>query len=277
MPNEQLTPSLEVGEKFLQILEKLEPVFVQAGDLALKMQKEAKHHNKYSTGNPLVDIVTNADLAVQEFLLQEISKTNLVKCHLFAEENTALTEKFDEQGQYYLGIDPIDGTAVYSEGGNQFCVIITLHDGKDLLYTFVYFPALKLTHKIIRNYYTITGQIPEISLPANVGKMILYWSGEPEKNVPKKLQDELKKKGLIFVKATDFAKDIALINLFSAGKVAGVYYGKLNAYDSLVELHAAIAKGKKHYIGEGFDLTKPQKRIAGYYYPGSYLVLNESL
>ena len=115
MPNETLPPN-ESGEKLVKILEKLEPVFMKAGELALRMQGSAKHHNKYNTGNALVDIVTEADLAVQEFLLTEISKTDLVKCRLLGEENTPQTVKFNEDGKYYLAIDPIDGTANYAKG-----------------------------------------------------------------------------------------------------------------------------------------------------------------
>ena len=41
----------------VETLQSLEPIFVEAGKLALKMQKGVDYHNKYSTGNPLADIV----------------------------------------------------------------------------------------------------------------------------------------------------------------------------------------------------------------------------
>ena len=86
----------------IKTLQNLEPVFIQAAQLALKMQGGVEHHNKFNTGNELADIVTEADLAVQEFLLKAISKTDLVNCCLLAEEDTPSTEKFNKQGKYYL-------------------------------------------------------------------------------------------------------------------------------------------------------------------------------
>ena len=128
MPNETLTPTLESNERIVQILERLEQVFRKAAELALRMQGNVKHHNKYSTGNDLVDIVTEADLAVQEFLLTEISKTDMVQCRLLGEEDTPQVRKFNESGKYYLAIDPIDGTANYAKGGRVWSTIITLHE-----------------------------------------------------------------------------------------------------------------------------------------------------
>jgi hypothetical protein len=57
----------------------LNPVFVEAGKLAFKMQKDVSYYNKHNTGSPTSDIVTEADFAVQEFLLQEMIKTGFIK------------------------------------------------------------------------------------------------------------------------------------------------------------------------------------------------------
>ena len=133
-----------------EILKSLEPVFIEGSQLALKMQKGVSHHSKTNTGDSLTDIVTDADLAVQEFLLEKISKTDLKNCRLLAEEDTPSVNKFNPNGEYYLAIDPIDATAVYSKGGQYFSTIITLHNGKDILYMF----DVRLRHqKLRRNHW----------------------------------------------------------------------------------------------------------------------------
>src|SRR5258708_28849689 len=81
----------------IEILQKLQPTFIKAGELACKMQKGVHHHNKFNSGNHAADIVTEADLAVQELLLGAISKTDLINCQLLGEEDTPLTKKFNNQ------------------------------------------------------------------------------------------------------------------------------------------------------------------------------------
>jgi fructose-1,6-bisphosphatase/inositol monophosphatase family enzyme len=258
----------------IKILEELEPVFIEAGKLACKMQKNINYHDKFSTGSRAIDIVTEADLAVQEFLLEAMSKTELVNCHLMAEEDTPSVKKFNENGKYYLVIDPIDGTAVYANGGNFFSVIVSLHDGVKPLYTFIYFPALKWTHKIVNGNYSVSGETPKIFLPDNPQNTVIYWSGNPEKTIPDVFK-KLKNNGIVFTKIDSNSSSIAL---FSCDKVAGIYKENINVYDGLVEFSIALAKKQKIYSGgpKGtLDLSDIQKREYGLYYPGYYLALNK--
>lgn len=260
----------------IETLENLEPIFIKVAQLALKMQKGVDHHNKTNTGNELADIVTEADLTVQEFLLKEIIKTDLVNCRLLAEEDTALTDKFNSEGKYYLSIDPIDGTATYAVGGKSFSTIITLHDGKNILYMFDYFPVFNYFHRVLNNKYSTSGKIPDLSLPHEVKNTIIYWSGNPEKNIPK-LYNELKSKGLNFKKVIDISEDLDVTTMFVQNRVAGIYHENMNVYDGLADLSIAQAKGFKIYSGGlngAFDLTNIQKRETGLYYPGYYLTLS---
>lgn len=259
----------------VEVLKNLEPIFVEAGKLALKMQKGVGYHNKYSTGNDLVDIVTEADLAVQEFLLKEIIKTDLIDCRLLAEENTPLAKKFNEQGKYYLGIDPIDGTATYAKGGKCFSTIISLHDGKNILYMFGYYPALDWKYRVADNHYSASEQPPKIELP-EMQNIIVYWSGSPEKNLPKEIYEELKGRGINFKNILDISDDIDSITTLALDKVAGTYEEDPNVYDGIAELSIASAKGLTIHSGGPngkFDLSNLKKRESGFYYPGYYLTL----
>ncbi len=262
---------------FVETLQNLEPVFMQAGQLALKMQKGVVSHNKFDSGNPASDIVTEADFAVQEFLLGEMVKTDLVNCRLLAEEDTETTKKFNDLGEYYLAIDPIDETAKYARGEEFFSVIVSLHDGKNILYMFVYFPALEWTHKIVNNVYSATGETPDFSLIPNMQNVILYNSGEPEKNLPQELLEELKAKNITFQSFKDYHLHIGSIPLFACEKIAGFYYTNANVYDALVEYSIALAKGKRVYSGGPnctYSLTNIKQKETGLYYEGWYLALN---
>jgi len=258
-----------------ETLIKLEPVFKQAGELACEMQATAKHHNKFNTGLHVTDIVTEADLAVQEFLLGEIAKTDLINCRLLAEEDTPKAKQFNERGNFYLAIDPIDGTAIYAKGGKQFSVIVSLHDGKNLLYTFKHFPALNWTQKIVGKQYFTAGQEPFFG-PNDKKNKIFYYIGSPE-NILSKIYRQLTSKGLIFENCVDSAEDIDEASVYACGKAAGFYAQDPNVYDGLVSLHVAMAKGFTFYSGGPngtLDLTNIQKRETGLYYPGYYLALN---
>lgn len=262
----------------IKILESLEPVFRETGALACRMQKTATHYDKFHSGNSATDIVTEADLAVQEFLLEAMSKTALTDCRLMAEEKGKFTEKFNPAGKYYLAIDPIDNTAIYAKSGKFFSVIISLHDGKNNLYTFDYFPALNLTIKIINGIYSLAGELPNFSLSFEGKKSIVYYAGEPEKNLPKEILEKMKERGLVFHKISAPVEGFGATCLFACQQVAGVYKENFNVYDGLVSLNIAQAKGLENYSGGPngkLDFSNIKEREVGLYYPGYYLILNK--
>ena len=81
-------------EECIDVLVESEPMFKRAGDLALKLRSTASSRNKYQSGIKGIDIVTEADLAVQEAILSELAKTKLIECQLIAEEDTTTVAKF---------------------------------------------------------------------------------------------------------------------------------------------------------------------------------------
>lgn len=260
----------------IDTLQSLEPIFVKAGQLAHKMQASVECHKKLSTGDDIIDIVTEADLAVQEYLLQAMAKTELINCRLLAEENTVDINKFNEQGKYYLAVDPIDGTAVYSRGGQHFSVIVSLHDGEKPLYTFVYYPALGCIYKVVNNIFSVVGKMPSFTLSQAAQRSVVYYHGNPDK-VTAELYSELKNKGINFVEMKVISQDIGTIESLVNDKVIGVFKEDINVYDGLVEYHIALAKGMKIYssgVNGVLDLSNIKKRDYGFYYPGYYLALS---
>ena len=257
-------------------LEKLESVFREAGQLACKMQATAKHYNKFNSGLAVTDIVTEADLAVQEFLLGEMAKTDLINCRLLAEEDTPAAKIFKNQNNFYLGLDPIDGTAVYARGGKQFSVIVTLHDGENLLYTYKHFPVLNWTQKIVGKKYITIGTEPEFKLDSDAKNKIFYYKGSPEKSFPEAYK-KLTNAGFVFENCANSLADVDEAAMAACKKAAGYYCEDPNVYDGLVTLHYAQAQNLKCYVNgkDGkIDLSDVRKRSIGLYYPGSYLILN---
>lgn len=257
----------------IETLTKLEPAFMQAGNLAVKMQGTAKHHNKTSTGWNVADIVTEADLAVQEFLLGELVKTDLVNCRLLGEEDTPLASKFTGKNGFYLGIDPIDGTANYARGGKFFSIIVSAHDGKNLLYTFKHLPALGFTIKIVGNTFSTIGTQPKFETSLAGKNKIVHWKENPEKTIPD-IYKTLRSKGYDFVSCADSLDDTSTQSMFVCKEIGGYYAENPNVYDGLVALHAALATNRDIYTCS-LNFSNIQKRKTGLYYPGNYLVLND--
>ena len=123
--------------EILNEIQKFEKDFIAAGRLASKLRKDATTGTKMGTGVHEIDIVTSADLAVQEYILGRLSKSKILKsCELLAEEETKFTNGFAKKSNYVLTLDPIDGTYLYASGKKMYKVIIGIHDKKNPLYTF---------------------------------------------------------------------------------------------------------------------------------------------
>lgn len=263
--------------EYITLLEELEPVFIDAARHALRLQPSAHSYHKQETGNEIVDIVTSADLEVQELLLGYIARTDLVNCVLMAEENTVSTAKFSQEGTYYLSVDPIDGTALYANGDDQFSTIISLHNGKKILYTFVHVPAWNWTIKIVHDQYITIGKAPEIALPPGVEDIIFCGSKKPEEKLSPDLIHELHEKGLRFGGDGDIGSGMAPLFLFAEKKIAGIYREDTNVYDGMVEFTIASARGQVIHSGGSIgsmNLTDIKRKSSGLYYPGYYLALN---
>ncbi len=259
----------------IETLIKLEPKFFEAGELALRLQKNIKLNKKSNTGNKWGDAITKADFQVQEFLLKEMAKTKLTNCRLLAEEETPSATKFNSKGKLFLNIDPIDGTFVYASKKPFFSTIVGLHDGKNILYTFKYHPALKWGHIIFGKKCKTIGQIPKLNLLIKKQKVITYISN-PAQHIPL-LYKELKNQGYEFVFRNELGHNIGGTTMLLSGQVKGLFQLNPNAYDGLVALHYAQAKNYKIYQGPNnkFDISKTKKTKFGEVYQGWYLVLNK--
>ena len=267
-------------ESLVECLEALEPAFVRASQSALRMQKGVQSFNKLQTGNPAIDIVTEADLATQESILKAMRSTALTGCRLLAEEDTESVQAFAAESNLYLGLDPIDGTAVYARGAQHFSTIVSLHDEKKFLYMFIYFPAWDWMLRIARGTFTASGSPPNLPTFGDSERSVLYWSGHPEANIAPEILTALETNGLKLRKVSSLGIACGTIELFALNRIAGVYYENMNVYDGCAEYVIATGRGQPLYsdgtLGN-LRLSDIRKMENGLYYPGYYLVLSNSL
>ncbi len=261
-------------KKMIELVTKLEPVFEKAGKLACDMQSRAISNMKYSSGEIEADIVTDADLEVQEMILKEVIKTELVNCILLAEEDTPTVKQFSGKEKLYLTLDPINGTSLYAEGLPYFNLIVGLHNDKDILYTYFSCPKIGWATTISRSKITHTGQPPSIDLPAFAKEAIIYSYGDPKIFEPK-LYKHFADKGYKFVPKKTLTAETGSTTLLIAEKVAGFYIENPNDNDGLTALHFALAKGyevKSTNAGQPFSISTIKNGPAGLYHPGCYFV-----
>lgn len=81
------------------------------------------------------NIVTSSDVAVQEFLREELAEL-LPGCGFLCEEE----DRHDANHEYTWIIDPIDGTANYSRGIDQCAICVGLKRGDEMVMAAVFLP-----------------------------------------------------------------------------------------------------------------------------------------
>lgn len=155
-------------KKELRLLKKCVPELVrQAGEVAVKMQVEDKMGARFksATGNEMADIVTAADHKVQEIILKGLLETDLRWSGILAEEESDLTDKFENRNGIRIAVDPIDGTHRYAHGSLAWEVIVTVYSSNDVLYSCVHAPRINYLVQIDDNDgITVEGKIPEFSV-----------------------------------------------------------------------------------------------------------------
>lgn len=263
---------IAIENKYINELVKLEPVFEKAGKLACELQEKSISQMKYNSGFIEADIVTNADLEVQEMILQEAVKTKLVDCILLAEEDTPSVNKFTGSQKLYLTLDPINGTSLYAKGRPYFNLIAGLHNDRDVLYSYLSCPKVSWSMSIVRDKITTKGQPPRINLAAPADKAIIYSYGNPKKFAPD-LHKYFENLGYEAVAKKSLTDESGSTTLFCSEQVAGFYAENLCVEDALTALHYAQAKKYQIKTSQDFDITKIIETSHGRIHPGCYFAV----
>ena len=258
----------------VDVLIECESVFREAGDLAKDIRRQVKVFKKGNTGIEGLDMVTEADYQVQEYVLSRLADTGLSDCEMIAEEDTESVKKFKGVNGLVLTIDPIDGTKIYAGEGSYYSVIICLHDKDSYLYSHAYYPEFKWAKRVTRDGAVDFGQAPKVELKEGLEgkKIIAYGYREPEKVAPE-LYEKLTALGYEFMNICDITKkdDAWPCSLLYLGQVAGCYNDNPGAYDGLCALHYGKAMGFDSFSNINL-VNGPVSTPKGPRYPGFYAV-----
>lgn len=144
--NNQFKYSAEISQRLgIDIASAIQvffPLFVQAGDYALSIQREVKGDDKNEKANAFSQALTDADLTVQS-CVEMATLASFPSVKLFSEEHArSLNFKyFPNDSVCTITLDPINGTKFYKDGLKIFDIIMTFSDANDVLVAIDYLPA----------------------------------------------------------------------------------------------------------------------------------------
>ncbi|MCB0323023.1 MAG: hypothetical protein KDD69_05595 [Bdellovibrionales bacterium] len=121
-----------------------------AGAYALEVQKEIRSRPAKDYDSPFAQAVTDADIAVQNFL--EVSLlARFPQLRFFGEEvDQSLSMKyFSTDHPWEVLVDPIDGTRFYADGRRDFNVVVSVVDSRSYQAGIIYMPGFeKCVHAV---------------------------------------------------------------------------------------------------------------------------------
>lgn len=121
----------------------LPPIMRWAGAIARDLRQFNVALESKASGSANTDALTLADLTVQELLVSALRDTDPIfrHCRIEAEESTGDLQRFAQEGEYTLALDPIDGTKYYRDrSGNGYAVMLHLRSRDTVLYSLVFIP-----------------------------------------------------------------------------------------------------------------------------------------
>jgi len=121
----------------------LPSVFRWAGALARQLRRHDIALGGKNSGVADTDALTLADLSVQELLVAALRDMGPIvrQCRIEAEEASGDLGRFADEGDWVLGIDPIDGTRKYRDRtGDSYAVMLHARTPETVHYSLVYLP-----------------------------------------------------------------------------------------------------------------------------------------
>ncbi len=131
------------NEVVAALSEKLPAVMRWAGSIARELRKHNIEISGKTSGSIFTDALTLADLTVQDLIINAMRDLDplFLQCRIEAEETTGDLERFAEESELTLALDPIDGTRQFRDRtGNGYSVMLHLRNSGDVLYSLVYLP-----------------------------------------------------------------------------------------------------------------------------------------
>lgn len=256
---------------------RIEPVLLEAGVVAWEMQARAQSLRGKDTGNAAADALTNADLAVQELILEAVLKTPLKAAKSACEEDTALVAQLAGEEELWLGIDPINNTKEYQRGGKFWNLIFQIHGPEMPLYTFTYYPVLDWGHILYGNVHVVRGVAPRLDQVGGIERAIVYAIADPPASAPE-LHSRYAAQGYRFSHKDEVHPDykgLGSPTLLLLGLAGGYYSERPRLCDGFVGQALALAHPEEFELVTVGDLSPASAVMEplGLKVPGSYLVL----
>lgn len=121
----------------------LPPVVRWAGAVAKRLRHFDISVTGKTSGSANTDALTLADLTLQELIVAALRDCDPIfqKCRLEAEETTGDIERFADESEFTISIDPIDGTKQYRDKtGDGYAVMVLVRSRETVHYSLVYTP-----------------------------------------------------------------------------------------------------------------------------------------
>ena len=110
-----------------------------AHDAGLILTERMGRKSLQVTNKGIIDLVTEADLAAERFIIERI-QSHYPRHAILAEESGA-TVSVERSSEYKWIIDPLDGTTNYAHGYPCFCVSIALERASEVILGVIYDPV----------------------------------------------------------------------------------------------------------------------------------------
>ncbi|HEY0319586.1 MAG TPA: inositol monophosphatase family protein [Pyrinomonadaceae bacterium] len=109
-----------------------------ARDAGLILTERMGRKSLQVTNKGVIDLVTEADLAAERFIIERI-QTHYPRHGILAEES-GVTDSIERASEFKWIVDPLDGTTNYAHGYPCFCVSIALERAGQIIIGVIYDP-----------------------------------------------------------------------------------------------------------------------------------------
>lgn len=219
------------------------PHFVVAGRLACRVQddikKNGQRNGESKGGERFVDVVTDADIAIETYL-GTVLLTTYEDVAFFGEEyeRDRVSAYFPKEAPYLVTLDPVDGTLYFKDGLPLFCTILTVCTSGKIEAAVVYVPREEKFYWAVRDRgaWTTTaedvsaGRPPQSYRVPEGGKVILVGTSYRDRRFAvEALGFETANPSTDYDGSADWYKTSLRM---LTGEVAGIAYGKAQLIDA---------------------------------------------
>lgn len=232
------------------------------GAIAARMRQYNIAVDGKASGNANTDALTLADLTVQELLVAALRDADPVlrQCRIEGEETTGDMQRFAQDSQLAIAIDPIDGTKQYRDRtGNGYSIICHLHDATTPLYSLVFAPEMGptgtwvevLEGRIVcgpddasRSARTVLDGLPDLTAPRSSPGPGVYLIGFQHRDAQRAREVDTVpwKQGTLAGRTSDEMAG-SIYPLQATGEYVGSLIHSPNIYDFPVSMHIARVRG----------------------------------